>query len=107
MSTNTHTCSGCKKSWTGLSPQHCSGCHETFSGTGTGDAHRVGRHGVKTGSDRRRCLSIEEMEAKGLVLNERGIWAPKYEEDPEVGESLQGAQILAQDPPEGIGEEAA
>ena len=36
--------------------------------------HRVGQHGVKEGPDRRRCLTIDEMEAKGMRLGKLGYW---------------------------------
>lgn len=65
------TCSPtCVKPRPGSNAQHCKveGCHQTFGGTGAGDLHRVGRHGVD-----RRCLTPAEMEAAGLRLV-RGIW---------------------------------
>lgn len=67
------TCT-CGATWTGLRMEHCPECHETFSGTSSGDRHRVGDHAVSVGPDRRRCLTADEMVGKGLVRNERGIW---------------------------------
>lgn len=59
------TCPRCDARWTGHRIEHCpaAGCHLTFSGTTAGDKHRVGEHGVTTGPDRRRCLTIDEMRA--------------------------------------------
>lgn len=34
--------------------------------------HRVGQHGVKEGPDRRRCLTVDEMLAKGMTSNRHG-----------------------------------
>lgn len=74
----------CGKSWKTLRAEHCTVCHETFSGTKTGDAHRVGKHGVKEGADRRRCLPPSEVRVGGSDKNpgyplrwneERGYWS--------------------------------
>lgn len=46
----------------------CTACGERFGVESTFSAHRVGEHG------QRRCLSIEEMDAKGWFKNERGLW---------------------------------
>lgn len=46
--------------------QHCCACHLTFSGTSAGDFHRTGDHAISTGPNRRRCLTVEEMELKGM-----------------------------------------
>jgi hypothetical protein len=54
--------------------EHCTVCHQTFSGTTAGDRHRVGDHAVFVGPDRRRCLSADEMRAKGMEQNARGVW---------------------------------
>ena len=51
----------CGAEWSGLKIEHCPACHETFSGTTSGDRHRVGSHGVTDGPDRRRCLTVDEM----------------------------------------------
>jgi hypothetical protein len=69
------TCT-CGATWDGYRIQHCTvpGCHQTFTGTYTGDMHRVGVIGVKEGPNRRRCLSPDEMRAKGLVQNDEGQW---------------------------------
>jgi hypothetical protein len=57
------TCPGCDVLWAGRKAEHCPACHATFSGTTTGDRHRVGAHGVTEGPERRRCLTVEEMRA--------------------------------------------
>lgn len=64
----------CGAEWTGLRMEHCTVCHLTFSGTTAGDKHRVGDHAVFVGPDRRRCLTVEEMWAKGMTQNKRGVW---------------------------------
>jgi hypothetical protein len=59
--------------------EHCTvaGCHLTFAGSTTGDAHRTGSHGVYQGPDRRRCRSADELTALGLWTTGTGrmtIW---------------------------------
>lgn len=53
----------CGARWGGFAVEHCTGCHQTFAGTESGDSHRVGAHDVPGD---RRCLSVEEMEAGGM-----------------------------------------
>lgn len=48
----------------------CSACKETFSSVSSFDSHRVGKYEPMT----RRCLTRDEMLAKNMVLNERGMW---------------------------------
>lgn len=67
-------CRSCGDRIVGAKLEHCSCCHETFTCTTAGDMHRVGRHGVTDGSDRRRCLSSEEMLGKGMTRNSHGRW---------------------------------
>ena len=52
----------------GTKVQHCTACHQDFSGDGVGEKHRywLGRE--------RRCLTVSEMEDKGMQLNPRGVW---------------------------------
>lgn len=64
------TCPDCGKTWGGRA-EHCTVCHETFTGTIAGDRHRVGKHGVTEGPARRRCAAPTE---RGLVLNRHGVW---------------------------------
>jgi hypothetical protein len=47
----------------------CQGCKEYFNSTGAFDKHRTGKHGVD-----RRCMTTEEMIAKGFSLNAAGYW---------------------------------
>lgn len=63
-------CGGCDRTWTAARAEHCAACHETFSGTSSGDRHRVGRFG--DGS--RRCLSADEMLEAGLIRTGAGTW---------------------------------
>lgn len=62
-------CGKCAAQWAGHRIEHCTGCHATFTGTTSGDMHRVGEHGVD-----RRCLTDEEMLTKGMTQNPRGFW---------------------------------
>lgn len=48
-------CRKCDTTIIGYKPEHCTVCHETFTSTTSGDMHRVGDHGVKEGTNRRRC----------------------------------------------------
>lgn len=47
----------------------CSGCGEDFNGVSLFDQHRVGKHGVD-----RRCLTTDEMLARGWRRNRSGRW---------------------------------
>lgn len=64
----------CGATWTGVSRCHCAaeGCHNTFGGATSFDAHRDqrGEHG--------RCKSPESL---GLVQTEKGIWSVPQQED--------------------------
>lgn len=68
------TCHKCDSTIIGYRPEHCTVCHETFNGTHVGDMHRTGDHGVKEGPNRRRRLTVDEMEAKGMKRNRLGYW---------------------------------
>ena len=72
-------CRDCEKSWTGLKPEHCMFCHETFGGTWAGDRHRVGS--FTDPGDPRRCL--DPIEA-GLEQGTRGHWSRPPVWDPEA-----------------------
>ncbi len=55
----------------GMKAEHCPECHETFTNTSAGDAHRTGPH------DARRCLTPDEMrgrEKRPLEQDKRGYW---------------------------------
>lgn len=61
----------CGATWGGHKAEHCTACHQTFTGTTAGDAHRVGPH-----DGDRRCLTVAEMHAsKKVHLTKRGQWA--------------------------------
>lgn len=62
----------CGKEIRGGKAEHCSVCHQTFTGTSAGDAHRVGSHGVD-----RRCLTPDEMRShpkRPMEQDRRGYW---------------------------------
>ncbi|WP_424949181.1 hypothetical protein [Comamonas terrigena] len=50
----------------------CPTCHLYFNSTTAFEAHRTGTYGVD-----RRCLTIPEMEAKGMVISKEGFWMTK------------------------------
>lgn len=64
----------CGATWGGLRTEHCAACHQTFTGTTSGDRHRVGDYNQRTGPTRRRCLTVAEMETRGLERNAKGQW---------------------------------
>ena len=68
------SCDKCGASWSGHRIEHCTACCHTFTGTTAGDLHRVGDHAVSVGPNRRRCLTVEEMEARGMARNSKGHW---------------------------------
>lgn len=47
----------------------CQGCKEYFNSVAAFDKHREGKHGVD-----RRCLTADEMQAKGMAKNSHGFW---------------------------------
>lgn len=47
----------------------CRGCNRYFNSNGAFEKHRIGEHGVN-----RRCMTEEEMIAKGMVLRPDGFW---------------------------------
>lgn len=75
----------CDATWVGAKIEHCSSCCQSFSGTYSGDMHRVGLHHVFSGPDRRRCLTPAEMESIGMTLGKDGIWrSPSAEKKAEL-----------------------
>jgi hypothetical protein len=50
----------------------CRGCSQYFNSNFAFDKHRVGEHGHN-----RRCLTPDEMSAKGMSLNSDGFWVGK------------------------------
>lgn len=47
----------------------CQGCKAYFNSTHAFEKHRTGDHGKD-----RRCMTAQEMEAKGMVLGADGFW---------------------------------
>lgn len=64
------SCTPCGTKWAGKRIEHCTECHQTFTGNTSGDKHRVGP--FFPGG--RRCLTADEMRAKGMAQNARGQW---------------------------------
>ena len=56
-----------------MSKSLCTGCDRIFKSVGSFDKHRIGEYTLKS-SMPRRCLSEDEMRAKGMVQNEKGWW---------------------------------
>jgi hypothetical protein len=54
----------------------CPTCGELFNSNGAFDAHRRGKFGT-SGPEGRRCLTADQMSAKGMVKTSRGFWARK------------------------------
>ncbi|CAG9241110.1 hypothetical protein BDI4_100050 [Burkholderia diffusa] len=53
----------------------CPTCGEFFNSTHAFDAHRTGPFGGANGKPaHRRCLSTDEMRAKGMTVNKAGFW---------------------------------
>lgn len=47
----------------------CQGCKRYFNSNIAFEKHRTGKHGVD-----RRCMTEEEMTAKGMSLNAKSFW---------------------------------
>lgn len=47
----------------------CAGCGLLFNSSHAFDKHRFGRHGID-----RRCMSVDEMHAAGMVIGGDGFW---------------------------------
>lgn len=98
----TFTCR-CGAKWTGLRVEHCGACHLTFSCTQAGDRHRTGTFTPDT----RRCLDVDEMEAKGLTLRLKGhgtiVWGLpgarplRFAGGSEISDVI-GVGLVSQDP---------
>ncbi len=54
----------------------CVGCGLRFVNVRAFDRHRIGKHGVKDGPKRRRCLDVGEVAAAGLQPSARGWRLP-------------------------------
>ena len=53
----------------GSSRNQCGGCRQYFNSNFAFVKHRAGKYGVN-----RRCLNVEEMEAKKMEKNAAGFW---------------------------------
>src|SRR5579885_1429320 len=53
-----------------MTRSQCGGCHEVFNSVAAFDLHRVGDFDKRT----RRCLTPQEMSAKGMTRNDKGWW---------------------------------
>lgn len=70
----------------------CGACGSDFTSVDLFDRHRVGKHELDypEHADGRRCLTVEEVTAKGWARNERGRW-----QDPtEVERAREGFSAL-------------
>ncbi len=52
---------------------YCRACETAFGGEDMFDRHRVGKHGVDEGPNRRRCATPEEMRNMGMKFIEKPI----------------------------------
>jgi hypothetical protein len=67
-----------------MAKSFCTSCKETFSSVASFDKHRVGDFGRPIYGEKRaiigytkpnrRCLTPEEMQAKGMQKNQHGYW---------------------------------
>jgi hypothetical protein len=55
----------------------CPSCGELFNSSSSFDKHRVGEFAVKEGPNRRRCLTPDEMIAKGMSKVDTHFWVTK------------------------------
>ena len=53
----------------------CQGCKEYFNSNTAFEMHRTGRHGID-----RRCMTTDEMTAKGMSLNAQSFWITERNE---------------------------
>jgi hypothetical protein len=74
-------CRVCEKTFSGKGGGHCvggefGGCCQTFGSNTIGDAHRIGHYSPprKGTYIPRRCLTVEEMIAKGWHQDDGGAW---------------------------------
>ena len=66
----------------------CPTCQELFNSTGVFDRHRTGTYTPNT----RRCLTVSEMTAKGMLKNNNGYW---------IRMALEAGTVSLQDAPKG------
>jgi hypothetical protein len=53
----------------------CQGCKQYFNSNTAFEMHRTGRHGID-----RRCMTTDEMTAKGMSLNAQSFWISERNE---------------------------
>jgi hypothetical protein len=53
----------------------CQGCKQYFNSNTAFEMHRTGRHGID-----RRCMTTDEMTAKGMSLNAQSFWITERNE---------------------------
>lgn len=58
----------------------CTACGDYFNSDTGFDRHRVGHFQSAEGPSARRCLSADEMTAKGWIRNAAGFWITKARE---------------------------
>lgn len=59
----------------------CPTCGEFFNSSSAFDKHRTGPFGKASTPAQRRCLSVEEMRALGMMKNDAGFWIEKRMSD--------------------------
>lgn len=71
-----HSCS-CGSKWSGVERAHCPSCHKTFNSVYAFDKHRTGTYEPNT----RRCLTTEEMTARGMCTDSAGYWVTALQDN--------------------------
>jgi hypothetical protein len=75
----------------GNSRNQCQGCKGYFNSVSAFDKHRTGNHGSN-----RRCMTEEEMLAKGMSLNSDGFWITKTMPVAVLGKKQRTSQEIAE-----------
>jgi hypothetical protein len=68
----------------------CNSCGLYFNSTSAFDRHRTGPYVPITQPAERRCLTVEEMSAKGMVLNSSGFYIRNRKPIPDVRSDSNG-----------------
>ena len=58
------------------SRNQCPSCNQYFNSNTAFDKHRTGKHGVD-----RRCRTVQEMTALGMLVNHAGFWITEKRND--------------------------
>src|SRR5262245_45824910 len=77
----------------------CCACGQDFASVTLFDAHRVGKHQYAWSPeqpDGRRCFGVDELEARGWTLDERGRWC-----DPARADRFRNASLTLRGPRRG------